>query len=219
MSAKHARLPSGLMPTPRSPEFEGRFGRLFRPLPPASFGNSDAENEENLASLGKAMSTPADPADPKVGKDDEESGIPSLYTYLGQFIDHDITFDPANSLQKQNDPDALVDFRSPAFDLDNVYGRGPDDEPYMYDQNSAFLLRAKLQGGDPKRTIARCGRILGFRSMKCSAAYPFIPSTWCCTTSCRASCTPACGPSSRPAANTPPGSCASIARSDTHSCR
>ena len=51
---------------------------------------------------------------PKDGRDDEESGIPALYTYLGQFIDHDITFDPASSLQKQNDPDALVDFRTPA---------------------------------------------------------------------------------------------------------
>ena len=48
--------------------------------------------------------------------------IPAGYTYLGQFIDHDITFDPASSLQKQNDPDALVDFRTPRFDLDSLYG-------------------------------------------------------------------------------------------------
>jgi len=93
------------------------------------------------------MTSPADPADPKVGKDDEESGIPALYTYFGQFIDHDITFDPASSLQKQNDPDALVDFRSPAFDLDNVYGRGPDDQPYLYDNSNAFLLGDPIHGG------------------------------------------------------------------------
>ena len=58
--------------------------------------------------------------------------IPAGFTYLGQFIDHDLTFDPASSLQKQNDPDALVDYRTPAFDLDNIYGRGPDDQPYLY---------------------------------------------------------------------------------------
>jgi hypothetical protein len=150
MSAKHAIPPRGLMSTPRSPQFQGKFGRLFRSLQPAVFGNSDTDNEANLSKLGKAMTTPADPLDPKVGKDDEESGIPALYTYLGQFMDHDITFDPASSLQKQNDPDALVDFRTPAFDLDNVYGRGPDDQPYLYDNSSAFLLGAPIHGGiDP----------------------------------------------------------------------
>jgi hypothetical protein len=97
--------------------------------------------------LGKAMSADFDP--PKDGQDDEESGIPALYTYFGQFIDHDITFDPASSLQKQNDPDALTDFRNPALDLDNVYGRGPDDQPYLYDGGKTFLLGVPLQGGDP----------------------------------------------------------------------
>src|SRR5882757_4112451 len=119
---------------------------MFRSLRPATFGKDESENLANLAELAKKMSADFDP--PKDGKDDEESGIPALYTYLGQFIDHDITFDPASSLQKQNDPDALVDFRTPAFDLDNVYGRGPDDQPYMYDGNGSFLMGDPIQGGD-----------------------------------------------------------------------
>src|SRR5205823_12718594 len=90
-------------------------------------------------------------ATPESEVDDEENfGIPAGYTYLGQFIDHDITFDPASSLQSQNDPDALVDFRTPALDLDNLYGRGPSDQPYMYDGGNAFLLGDALQGGDPR---------------------------------------------------------------------
>src|SRR6266849_2595955 len=117
MSAKHGNPLRGLMSTARSPLFDGKFGRLFRSLPAATFGATEDDNVANLAKLGIAMSSEADPADPKVGKDDEESGIPALYTYLGQFIDHDLTFDPASSLQQQNDPDALVDFRTPAFDL------------------------------------------------------------------------------------------------------
>src|SRR6266446_7712196 len=149
MSSKHSATLRGLMFTPHSPSFQGRFGRMFRALPPAHFGSSEAENQANLHKLGDAMS--AEPDDPKDGKDDEESGIPALYTYLGQFIDHDITFDPASSLQKQNDPNALTDFRTPAFDLDNVYGRGPDDQPYMY-AGQAFLSGDKLNGGDPKAT-------------------------------------------------------------------
>ena len=118
MSSKHSATLRGLMSTPHSPSFQGRFGRMFRALPPAHFGSSEAENQANLHKLGDAMS--AEPDDPKDGKDDEESGIPALYTYLGQFIDHDITFDPASSLQKQNDPNALTDFRTPAFELSST---------------------------------------------------------------------------------------------------
>src|SRR5678810_531990 len=82
---------------------------------------------------------------PSDGKDNEESGIPALYTYLGQFIDHDITFDPTSSLQKQNDPEALVDFRTPRLDLDCVYGRGPADQPYMFEPDGLrFRLGADL---------------------------------------------------------------------------
>src|SRR5205809_8036864 len=146
MSARHGVPPRGLMSTKRSPFFEGHFGRMFRALPMAKFGTTDDENIKNLTKLGQAMSSSYDP--PINGKADAESGIPALYTYLGQFIDHDITFDPASSLQKQNDPDALTDFRTPAFDLDNVYGRGPDDQPYMYD-GQKFLLGDPVQGGDP----------------------------------------------------------------------
>ena len=60
--------------------------------------------------------------------------IPAGYTYLGQFVDHDLTFDTASSLDRQNDPDALTNFRSPRFDLDCIYGRGPVDDPFLYDK-------------------------------------------------------------------------------------
>ena len=94
--------------------------------------------------LGKAMVADHEPI--KEGPDPEESGIPAVYTYLGQFIDHDLTFDPASSLQQQDDPDGLVDFRTPRFDLDNVYGKGPDDAPYLYHADNTFILGRKLTG-------------------------------------------------------------------------
>jgi hypothetical protein len=81
---------------------------------------------------------------------EEESGIPALYTYFGQFIGHDISFDRASGPQKRNDPEALIDFRTPAIDLDSVYGWDPDDQPYMYDGGiGQFLLGEPLAGGDP----------------------------------------------------------------------
>jgi hypothetical protein len=60
--------------------------------------------------------------------------LPAGYTYFGQFVDHDITFDPVSKLTRQNDPDALTDFRTPRFDLDSLYGGGPADQPYLYKQ-------------------------------------------------------------------------------------
>jgi heme peroxidase len=149
----HGLPPRGIDMDTRSRLFEGRFGRLFRALAPADFGANDREAERLLEGLAKKMIH--DPDCPKDGEDDEESGIPSAYTYLGQFIDHDITFDPASNLMRQNDPDALVDFRTPRLDLDSVYGRGPDDQPYLYGDHKEFLLGAPLQGSALGRPIQK----------------------------------------------------------------
>jgi hypothetical protein len=136
--------------------FSGPFGRIFRAVPPADFGPDDATSLKNLYDLAAAMTSVADPKDPKDGPDAEESGIPAAYTYLGQFIDHDLTFDPASSLQKQNDPDALVNFRTPRFDLDNIYGRGPDDQPYLYNNDGrTFVLGSQLTGAPDVNPRAR----------------------------------------------------------------
>src|SRR4051812_17523325 len=142
MSSRHALTPRGLNAT-RSPLSQGRFGRMFRNVTPASFGPNPADTMANLAALADKMVGGFDP--PKDSPDAEESGIPALYTYFGQFIDHDITFDPISSLAKQQDPDGLVDFRTPALDLDNLYGRGPSDQPYMYD-GIKFRLGETLTG-------------------------------------------------------------------------
>lgn len=142
----HGKPLRGLTSTPASPVFQGRFGRMFRSLPAARYGRTDAESRAALMALGQAM-TGSD--GPKDGKDPEESGIPALFTYFGQFVDHDITFDPMTTLIKHSDPNGLTDFRTPALDLDNVYGRGPDDQPYLYDNGPKFLLGEPLANGAP----------------------------------------------------------------------
>jgi hypothetical protein len=80
----------------------------------------------------------------KDGADAEENlWMPAGYTYLGQFIDHDLTFDntstlnPADAGAKDRLPSNL---RTPRFDLDSLYGDGPDAQPFMYAEDGASLL-------------------------------------------------------------------------------
>jgi Animal haem peroxidase len=50
------------------------------------------------------------------------------FTYLGQFIDHDLTFDKTALMEGADiDPATLAQGRSPTLDLDCLYGRGPQD--------------------------------------------------------------------------------------------
>src|SRR5881394_43622 len=115
-----AAVQRGLMTTPTSNLTQGRFGRMFRNLPPAHW------SEKKLEELAKEMIGEGPDVDNKLGEPDAEENlaIPAGFTYLGQFLDHDVTFDPQSSIEKLNDPDALVDFRTPRFDLDSCYGRG-----------------------------------------------------------------------------------------------
>jgi len=72
--------------------------------------------------------------------------IPAGFTYFGQFVDHDLTFDPTSKLERENDPDSLEDFRTLRFDLDSLYGRGPDDSPFMYRDQAHFAIGTDSQG-------------------------------------------------------------------------
>ncbi len=110
----------------------GRFGRMFRNVPVPEY------RAEDVAALAATMIAPVDPRDDEPLRaaeppdHRENPSIPAGYTYLGQFVDHDVTFDPVSSLQRQNDPDGLHDLRTPSLDLDCLYGRGPADQPYLY---------------------------------------------------------------------------------------
>jgi Animal haem peroxidase len=56
------------------------------------------------------------------------SRIPAGFTYLGQFIDHDLTFDKTSVMLGVNvSPTHLLQARSPSLDLDSLYGAGPQD--------------------------------------------------------------------------------------------
>jgi len=149
----------GLDSVASSPLFEGRFGRIFRALPPANFDLKDRDDQKALQDLADQMAAKAEgdptPETANPPDDEESSAISAGYTYLGQFIDHDLTFDPASSLDKQNDPNSLIDYRTPRFDLDSVYGRGPDDQPYLYQPGGLKMQLGRKLTGNPNDPNAR----------------------------------------------------------------
>ncbi len=57
-------------------------------------------------------------------------------TFLGQFLDHDMTFDPTSSLERQVEPEAIRNFRNPLLELDSMYGSGSGASPHLYDQSA-----------------------------------------------------------------------------------
>ncbi len=135
---------------PLSPFYEGPYGRMFRNLPAyeprpenlaPGIGWGSSVEEPALGYFEKIAETMAEPLskamDPQL-----DGQIEAGYTYLGQFVTHDITFDPVTSLQRRNDPNMLQNFRTPRFDLDSLYGRGPQDTPYLYDyrQSDKFIF-------------------------------------------------------------------------------
>jgi hypothetical protein len=120
----------------------GRFGRMFGDL--AKFRPSD----EGLEELGRAMrdEVPQDPAG--------DADVPAGMTYLGQFIDHDITGDKTVGFPEIEDVETIEQARSPSLDLDCLYGMGPVAQPELYDPSfppdrARFRIGLTSENGTP----------------------------------------------------------------------
>src|SRR5918994_813768 len=100
-----------------------RFGKMFPDLEP--FRPPD----NALRNLGRAMRETA-PEDPALNISD----IPAGFTYLGQFVDHDITFDQTVGFPQIDDPEEIEQARTPTLDLDSLSGLGPSRHPELCDQ-------------------------------------------------------------------------------------
>ena len=65
-------------------------------------------------------------------------------TFLGQFLDHGMTFDTTSRLGVPTRPERSPNARTPLFDLDTVYGGGPTTSPHLYQDRD----KAKFIVGD-----------------------------------------------------------------------
>jgi hypothetical protein len=70
----------------------------------------------------------------------EPGTIPAGFTYLGQFIDHDITYDPTPFGARPRRPRRTANHRTPRLDLDSLYGGGPEVQPYLYEKKKRHRL-------------------------------------------------------------------------------
>ncbi|WP_338738570.1 peroxidase family protein [Haloplanus salilacus] len=134
--ARHGAGLRGMTNTPRAPTQpgRGRFGRMFPYL----------EAADHDVSFLRELGLPGNELDESVMGSVADSGTPSGFVFVGQFIDHDITLDPLSSLSRQVDPDAIRNFRTPRLDLDSVYGSGPEVSRHLYESPFAGGTRDRL---------------------------------------------------------------------------
>ncbi len=132
-----------------------RFSRLFD-LPP--FAEATAQVQAALLELGAAegLMDARDPlhegpvrliTNPELSPNNRDnSAMTAGVTFLGQFLDHDMTFDATSRLGEPTRPERSPNTRTPAFDLDSVYGGGFATHPQLYDQSDRAKFRIE-QGG------------------------------------------------------------------------
>jgi hypothetical protein len=66
---------------------------------------------------------------------------------MGQFIDHDLTFDLTSRLGVPTEPARVPNLRTPAFDLDSVYGGGPREDRELYEPRDGAGRRGGREAG------------------------------------------------------------------------
>jgi hypothetical protein len=148
------------------------FGYLFDELRDRPDAHLAPDAAGHLRELGTAMAA-AGPDAPR------NSTIPAIYTYWGQFIDHDVTAGTdsdrpgiALTTPVPCSPDAVLaglrNLRRPRLDLDSVYGDGPGGEdagfycgPYLRVGRVAQVgLEPIPPVGDDRRDLPRIATLL-----------------------------------------------------------
>jgi hypothetical protein len=154
--------------------FDYLFEGLAAAFPDGHLPNSDpAAVVAALEALGAAMvedpPLAADPLQPL-----SNSTIPPLYTYWGQFVDHDLTANTDRDSATSDitrpdlaplDPDFVVEnlrnLRQPALNLDSVYGDGPTLSSSNPSPSAALYDGIKLKVGNVAEVSNNPARPIG----------------------------------------------------------
>lgn len=141
MSVTHGTPSRGLA---RTEGTAGSFGRMFPQLTarPAT-GLEKAIEFGAPGGLMDGGDTTDDQLDP---------AVPVGFTYLGQFIDHDLTLDAMSHLGSRDEPSSVANSRTPRLDLDNLYGSGRVVSRQLYDATPEGRIGLSPDGVDLLRT-------------------------------------------------------------------
>ncbi|MBO0731820.1 MAG: twin-arginine translocation signal domain-containing protein, partial [Acidimicrobiaceae bacterium] len=153
-------LPPGV---PSSSHFFGRIFPNLRPFAPATDrvkaallevgmegGIMDA-NDDLAAGPVALITDPTVNGNPTAtnayGTNPDNPTMTAGSTFVGQFIDHDISLDQTSQFGVPQNPLTSPDTRTPALDLDSVFGGGPTQRPDLYVSNSDGSVGPKLKIG------------------------------------------------------------------------
>ena len=120
------------------------FGRLFPELPPYH-----APDDTALHALTVAGTTPPGPLfDDGSAAGNNPDGVPAFFTYLGQFLDHDMTLDSLPLPVDVVDPNTIPNNRDQRLNLDSVYGNPKKPNPALFEPDGKHF---KVNGRDLPR--------------------------------------------------------------------
>lgn len=122
---------------------QSQFGEMFPDLPAL-----DQHSAQQLADLAQLQ------LDPNLDSENNctvttppvEGCVFTGFTYLGQFLDHDLTLDTSPSPTAPVDVTTLTNNRTFKLDLDSVYGGGPSGSPQLYDGNKFKVQEPNANG-------------------------------------------------------------------------
>jgi hypothetical protein len=135
---------------------EDRFGRIFPQL--ESFAQPSPQLSAALLDIGKpggildakdnlAAGPVALIVDPALNLNNPNNPTHTAgTTFMGQFMDHDMTFDLTSALGVPTEPEDSPNARTPALDLDSVYSGGPRKSPELYEQHGR-KIKFKVESG------------------------------------------------------------------------
>ena len=148
-AAQVAAEPSAAATSPRF------FGRMFT-LPPFAENTSRVQDAlRAMGALGGLMDA-KDPlhegpirliTNPELSPGNLDNPFHTAgTTFLGQFVDHDFTFDLSSRLAVPAVPEQSPNTRHPTLSLDSVYGAGPVGSPQLYDAADKAKFRVESGG-------------------------------------------------------------------------